>query len=87
MKKLLVFTAPWCGPCTTMYPIIQELTSELKGKIVVEKVSMDDNQDTAVKYGVRSIPAFVLLDSDDSFITIKVGSMPKDELSRFVSSE
>lgn len=57
-KPVLVdFWAPWCGPCQMMGPIMDDLAEELGGKAVVGKLNVDENGDTAAKYGIMSIPA------------------------------
>lgn len=55
------FWAPWCGPCRMVGPIIEELATELEDKVRVGKVNVDDNQNTSMKYGVRSIPTILIL--------------------------
>ncbi len=63
--KLLDFWAPWCGPCKIMNPIIEELEKELGSKITVEKINVDEDPETASKYGVMSIPTYVVLKGDN----------------------
>lgn len=57
-KPVLVdFWAPWCGPCQMMGPIIDELEKEIGEKAKIGKINVDENSETAVKYGIMSIPA------------------------------
>lgn len=55
------FWAVWCGPCRMIAPIIEELASTYEGKVKVGKLDVDTNPNTAVKYGVRSIPTVLFL--------------------------
>lgn len=54
------FWAPWCGPCVTAAPAVDEIAAELKGKLKVCKMNVDVNRNTPVKYNVRSIPNFIV---------------------------
>jgi len=72
MKKLIYFTAPWCGPCRQLGPIMQELSSQ----VVIQKVDVDTNPDLAQQYGVRNVPT-VILTSGGVEVTRKVGLNPK----------
>jgi len=72
MKKLIYFTAPWCGPCRQLGPIMQELSSQ----VVIQKVDVDTNPDLAQQYGVRNVPT-VILTSEGVEVTRKVGLNPK----------
>lgn len=54
------FWAPWCAPCRMVSPVIEELASEYKGKVVVGKMNVDENTETAAQFGVMSIPTVIL---------------------------
>jgi len=70
------FWAEWCGPCKMLGPVIEELSGDFEGKVVVGKVDVDANQDFASQYGVRSIPT-VLIFQNGEIVGRQVGVAPK----------
>lgn len=79
MLKLLDMWAIWCGPCKFMEPIMDELEKELAGKVTIEKINVDENPDKAAKYGVMSIPTYIIL-KDDKEVERIIGATSKDNL-------
>ena len=77
---LVDFWATWCGPCKAIAPIIEEIAKDYKGKVKVGKVDVDQNQNSAMKFGVRSIPTLLILKNGEVVNQI-VGSVPKSEIS------
>ncbi|MCJ7802462.1 MAG: thioredoxin [Candidatus Marinimicrobia bacterium] len=73
------FWAEWCGPCKTIAPVIDELADEYLGKVKFGKVNVDFNQQTAMKYGIRSIPNLLIF-KDGSVVNQIIGSVPKDNI-------
>ena len=71
------FWAPWCGPCRMIAPIIDELAEEFDGKATIAKVNTDEQQDIAVKFGIRSIPT-ILFFKDGEVVDQMVGAASKD---------
>lgn len=79
MVKLLDFKASWCGPCRAMEPVIEELKRELGEKAEVVEIDVDTKPEEASKYGVMSIPTYVVL-KDDKEVGRKTGVTSKEEL-------
>lgn len=71
--------APWCGPCRTVGPIIEELAKEMKGKIVFGKLNVDENPMTSAKHQIMSIPTLLVF-KNGNLIDRIVGAMPKEQL-------
>lgn len=77
---LVDFWAPWCGPCKSIAPVLDELASEFAGKLRIVKVNVDENPQTPTKYGVRGIPNLIIFKGGQVVEQI-VGAVPKDQLS------
>ena len=71
------FWAPWCGPCRMIAPVIEELAEDFDGKATIAKVNTDEQQDVAVKYGIRSIPT-ILFFKDGEMVDQMVGASGKE---------
>jgi thioredoxin 1 len=82
---LVDFWAPWCGPCRMLAPVIEELAEEFDGKAKICKVNTDEEQDIAVKYGIRSIPT-ILFFKDAELVDQMVGASSKQVLADKINS-
>jgi thioredoxin 2 len=73
--------APWCGPCRTVGPVVDQLAQEYRGRVRVGKLNTDENPQTAARFQVRSIPTLLVFDRGQLVETI-VGAQPKEAIAR-----
>ena len=78
---LIDFWAVWCGPCKAIAPTIEEIAGDYAGKVKVGKLNVDQNQNTAMQYGVRSIPTLLIMKSGEVVSQI-VGAVPKENITK-----
>ena len=79
------FWAEWCGPCKMIAPALEEISEEMSGQVKITKLNIDENQDMAMKYGVRSIPMLILFKDGEPMAT-QIGAAPKGKLSDWIKS-
>ena len=82
---LVDFWAAWCGPCKMIAPIIEELSEELEGKVVVAKLDVDQSPDIAGRYGVMSIPTMLVFEGG-KVVKHTVGFQPKERLKAWLEA-
>ena len=81
---LVDFWAEWCGPCRAIAPVLDELSSELEGKVKIVKLNVDENPGIAAQYGVRSIPTMILFKGGEA-ADMKIGAgTPKAGLTKWL---
>jgi thioredoxin 1 len=81
---LVDFWATWCGPCRRIGPLIDELATEYQGKVKVAKIDVDDSPNTAMRFGIRSIPCLMLF-KDGKTVDQYVGAPSKDFLTKWLN--
>lgn len=83
---LVDFWAEWCGPCKMIGPSLEEISTELAGKVTIAKINIDENPDAPSRYGVRGIPTMILFKNGAPAAT-KVGAAPKSALKGWLEAE
>ncbi len=78
LPVLVDFYADWCGPCKMMAPVVEEVARTYEGKLKVGKCNVDDNPDSAQKYGVMSIPNFIIFRNGE-VVNSLLGALPKGQ--------
>jgi len=80
---LVDFWASWCGPCLALAPVIDEIANEYEGKIKICKLNVDENQKTAMEYGIKGIPT-ILFFKNGKVVDQSVGLVPKEQLKEII---
>lgn len=81
---LVDFWAEWCGPCRAVAPILEELSNDFEGRVKIVKVNIDENPETPVTHGVRSIPTLMIFKGGQVLET-QVGVLPKQALADWLN--
>ena len=86
-KPVLVdFWAEWCGPCRMVGPVVEELSKDFAGKVVVGKVDVDSNPNISAMFGIRNIPT-ILFFKDGKVVDKQVGAVPKSVLAAKLNAQ
>ncbi len=81
---LVDFWAEWCGPCKQIAPSLEEIATEMEGKLTIAKINIDENPETPTRLGVRGIPTLMLF-KDGELAATKVGALPKSKLVEWIN--
>lgn len=77
------FWAEWCGPCKALSPLLDEISTEMDGKVKIVKVNIEEAPEAPTKYGVRGVPTLMIF-KDGQVVDTRVGGMPKGQLSEWI---
>jgi len=81
---LVDYWAAWCGPCKMIAPMLEEVSAEYAGKVTIAKLNVDENPETAAKFGIRGILTLMLF-KDGKVAATKVGALSKSQLTAFLN--
>jgi thioredoxin len=81
---LVDFWAEWCGPCRAVAPVLEEVAGELKGRLKIVKLNVDENPETAAKYGIQSIPTLMIFKNGE-MASRQIGAAPKAKLVQWIT--
>jgi thioredoxin 1 len=79
------FWAEWCGPCRQIAPALEEIAGSMNGKVKIVKLNVDENPQTAAKYGIMSIPTLMLFKNGE-LASRQIGAQPKQKLEQWISA-
>jgi thioredoxin 1 len=74
------FWAPWCGPCRSIAPIVEELAAAYEGRAIIGKYNVDEDTDLGVEFGIRNIPTMLFFDKEGNMVDKHVGTITRDAL-------
>ena len=74
------FWAPWCGPCRSIAPIVEELAEAYADRVIIGKYNVDDGDELSFEYGIRNIPTMIFFDKEGKMVDKHVGTITRDAL-------
>ena len=87
LPAIIDFYADWCGPCKMVAPILEELSNEYEGRIVIYKVNTDKEQEVSAVFGIQSIPTFLFIPPNDGQPMMEPGAFPKHVFKEIIEEE
>jgi len=82
---LVDFWAPWCGPCLALAPTLETIANEQLGNVKICKLNVDDNPETAAKYGIRGIPTMIMF-NNGNIVSQITGAVPKQQIEHLIKN-
>jgi len=86
LPAVIDFYADWCGPCKMVAPVLEELSAEYAGRLLIYKVNTDTEQELSALFGIQSIPTMLFIDADGE-PTMNAGALPRHVLKRFIEEK
>ena len=86
LPVLVDYWAAWCGPCKMIAPLLDEAANDFAGRVTIAKLNVDENPETAAKYGIRGIPTLMIFKNGE-LVATKVGALAKPQLIAFINEQ
>lgn len=86
LPAIIDFYADWCGPCKMVAPVLEELSNEYEGRLIIYKVNTDIEQELSAVFGIQSIPTLLFIDADGEPM-MQPGALPKNSLKKIIEEK